>query len=302
MEQTGVLENTLIMLIGDHGEAFGERHPGNFTHKNFLYEENVRSFLILLWPGALHGPIVSERVASMGDVFPTLLRALGAELAEVPGQSLWPPDYAARPVFFHKNAHPELWGLRDGQWKFVARRVGEKQFELYDLEQDPQEQDNRADLYPKRVELYDRLCAKWFTVANDSFVAGLEGYSKLTGSPFSVSELGPAGPKRLVVGTRDDAGRVVRAPGLRPGDLPVASTLWVAHPEDRSVLYAWTSPSGETWSSAFSLNANWTRTRVDFPGPLPLAEGRWRVTLWDHDRPLISDHFDVIREAARTPD
>src|SRR5207253_2167808 len=41
------LDDTVVLVIGDHGESFGELHSGNFTHRNFLYEENVRSLLLV---------------------------------------------------------------------------------------------------------------------------------------------------------------------------------------------------------------------------------------------------------------
>ncbi len=44
-----LFENTLIAITGDHGQAFGE-HPGNFVHKNAIYEENIRTFLLLSHP------------------------------------------------------------------------------------------------------------------------------------------------------------------------------------------------------------------------------------------------------------
>ncbi len=293
MKRRGLLETTLILIMGDHGEAFGKRHGGNFTHKNFLYEENIRSFLILLAPGVLDEGIVSERVATMGDVLPTALHALGTEAAEVPGQSLWPYDYEPRPVFFHKNAHPELWGLRDGHWKFVARRSGEKRPELYDLDLDPGEQKNDAHRHPERVKLYDKLCAKWFVVSNRMFVERLRGYESPGGRVLAASELGSTGPKRVMVGTRDATGRFTRNTPIGATDLPVAWTVWVPYAESRTIRYAWTSPSGETWSSLFTPDPNWSRTWVNYPGRFPLTEGRWRITLWDRDEALISAQFEV---------
>jgi phosphoglycerol transferase MdoB-like AlkP superfamily enzyme len=301
MQREGVFDNTLIVVTGDHGEAFGERHRSNFIHKNFLYEENVRSFLILAAPGIFQEPIVSKRPASMGDVLPTILRALGTDAAGVPGQSLWPGDYSPRPVFFHKNAHPELWGLRDGPWKFVARRLGEKHFELFDLERDPEEQINQADHYPDRVDLYNRLCAKWFTVSNDTFVERLGDYAMPGGPTLTAEELDSPGPKRLAVGVRKAGTRFSPQVPLRPGDLPVAWTLWVAYPKDRRIRYEWMSPLGEAFSSFFLLEADWTRTRVNYPGPLPLTGGDWRVTLWDRDKRLISTGFEVAPSLPTLP-
>jgi arylsulfatase A-like enzyme len=175
----GRLGNTIVLLTGDHGEAFGNLHSLNTSHRNFLYDENVRSFLIVLAPGAfagLAGPVVSTRVGSLGDVAPTLLDAIGA-LAGPPagmnGQSLWPDLYRPRIAYFSKKAEPEKWGLRDGRWKFIARLGDEKRWELYDLVEDPDEQTNLAASRPAQTALYDRLCAHWYASAGADFHARL---------------------------------------------------------------------------------------------------------------------------------
>ena len=50
LKEQGLYEDTVIILTGDHGEAFGRAngdHPRNFLHKNFLFDENIVSFLML---------------------------------------------------------------------------------------------------------------------------------------------------------------------------------------------------------------------------------------------------------------
>lgn len=172
----GRLRDTVVLVTGDHGEAFGEHHPLNVTHRNFLYDENVRSFLLVLAPGAfagLAGPVVSDRTASLGDLAPTLLDALGAPPAGMDGESLWPDAYRARIAYFSKTAEPAQWGLRDGRWKFIAAVDGGGDRELYDLAQDPDEQTNLAAARPAQAALYDRLCASWYASAGADLAARL---------------------------------------------------------------------------------------------------------------------------------
>jgi lipoteichoic acid synthase len=179
LARRGQLARTIVLVTGDHGEAFANWHALNLTHRNYLYEENVKSFLLVLSPALAGAPagqgggLVSERVATMGDVLPTALAVLGEGAAGMPGQSLWPDAYSPRIAFFSKNTQPEQWGLRDGRFKFIARVGGDKRLELYDLDQDPDEQSNLAAAQIDRAMLYDRLCARWFASATADYKARL---------------------------------------------------------------------------------------------------------------------------------
>ncbi len=176
LERSGQLARTVVVVCGDHGEAFARWHMLNFTHRNYLYEENVRSFLMVLPPpdsSSAGDAVVSQRVATMGDVLPTVLAALGRRLAGVPGQSLWPDAYSPRIVYFSKSTQPAQWGLRDGRLKFIARTGSDQRVELYDLPADPDEQTNLAAGRLDLAQLYDRLCAHWFASASADFRARL---------------------------------------------------------------------------------------------------------------------------------
>ena len=50
LKQRQLLDNTLLIFCGDHGEAFGQ-HDGNFGHTLFIYEENVHVPLLFVAPG-----------------------------------------------------------------------------------------------------------------------------------------------------------------------------------------------------------------------------------------------------------
>ena len=91
LEERGLLESTLVVVSGDHGEAFGQH--GNAFHR-LLYEEEVRVPLLLINSRLFHG----ERDTVPGglmDIAPTVLDLLGDPLpAEWQGRSLFDP---ARP-------------------------------------------------------------------------------------------------------------------------------------------------------------------------------------------------------------
>src|SRR5262249_38331798 len=63
LRERGLLDNTLFIILGDHGEAFGQ-HAGNFGHTLFIYEENVRIPYLIVAPGLIREPIRVGRVAS----------------------------------------------------------------------------------------------------------------------------------------------------------------------------------------------------------------------------------------------
>ena len=138
----GVLKHTIFVVTGDHGQAFSELHDGNLTHRNFLYEENIRTFLMVADP-FIESPVISHRVGMVGDMMGTLLPLLGGTADGIPGRDLLDADFELNVTFFHKSAHPELWGLRDGQWKYVAKHNGDDA-ELFNLIDDPNEQQNLA--------------------------------------------------------------------------------------------------------------------------------------------------------------
>src|SRR5262249_17174919 len=66
LEARGRRENTLWIVYGDHGEAFGQ-HEGNFGHTFQLFEENVHVPLLVSMPGIVGGTIRVRRIVSLID-------------------------------------------------------------------------------------------------------------------------------------------------------------------------------------------------------------------------------------------
>lgn len=142
-------EQTLIVLVSDHGEGLGEH--GEKTHGMFAYDATLHVPLIMSWKGVLSpGVRVASRVRSI-DVAPTLLALASLPpLAAQQGSSLLPlvtgQERSDRESYFealsfnlNRNWAP-LTGLYLGTRKFIDLPVPE----LYDLARDPGELANLA--------------------------------------------------------------------------------------------------------------------------------------------------------------
>src|SRR5690606_29204611 len=75
LRKTGCLENTLIVVGGDHGEGFGAH--GVKQHDNNFYEEGLHVPFVMAGPGVEPGEFSGP--ANMVDLLPTLLGRLGLE-------------------------------------------------------------------------------------------------------------------------------------------------------------------------------------------------------------------------------
>lgn len=146
--------NTLFVIYGDHGEAFGQ-HEGNFGHTFFLYEENVRVPLLMAAPALKPARIAN--VASLLDVAPTIADLIG--LAPPPdwqGISLL-NDRARAALFFTDYSLP-LAGIRDGSRKAIIE-LGSSRARLFDLSQSPGETQGLPPGHPLLDAYRDRLVA-----------------------------------------------------------------------------------------------------------------------------------------------
>jgi arylsulfatase A-like enzyme len=167
----GYEEDTLVVLLSDHGELLGER-GGAYT-KYSLYDAALRVPLIVRWPGVSRPGLVSPAPVELVDLMPTWLAAAGLEIPPLlPGRSLRPllegqdpagagwrtaslsEQYTSVDV---PGAPRGQWALRERRYKLVERATGRSA--LYDLAEDPLEYHNRID-DPALADVRDRLRAR----------------------------------------------------------------------------------------------------------------------------------------------
>ncbi len=79
MRELGLTENTIFVLVADHGEEFMEH--GDYGHSRNLYQEALHVPLIITGPGIQAGGVVFENVAQI-DILPTLLNFLEIDAPE----------------------------------------------------------------------------------------------------------------------------------------------------------------------------------------------------------------------------
>ena len=167
LKEVGLYESANIVVCADHGEAFGEN--GYWQHGNG-YEPTVRTPLILRMPGRVApGTVDRQSLVSNLDIMPTLLEVADAPIPKyLEGVSLISPepDSTPRAYAFSEDRRHGWLTVRDSQYKLVAKNAsrGEKDKEfghlpvwligqedseidyaLYDLLNDPLEQEDRSD-------------------------------------------------------------------------------------------------------------------------------------------------------------
>ncbi|HKD52201.1 MAG TPA: sulfatase-like hydrolase/transferase [Candidatus Acidoferrum sp.] len=167
LRSQGLYDNALIAVAADHGESLGEH--GELTHSIFLYDATIHVPLLLKLPGNRFAGQRVHATASLVDLAPTVLEALGqTPPSAMQGRSL---------LSLIANPHPEnRASLATGDhsersfgWSaLVSLRSGDKLYvqaplpELYDLASDPGEKTN---LYSR-----NHLAAARLAVQLDNFV------------------------------------------------------------------------------------------------------------------------------------
>ena len=142
---------TVVMIVGDHGEAFGQ-HPGNAGHSLFIYEENVHVPWLISVPGLFDAGRHVNVVTSLVDV-PSTLRDLAGLPADArdQGQGL---GRGQDPIaLFFSDYSLNLAGLRDHCWTYIYEAESDRS-RLFDVCRDPAQTHDRSDDERARVVAY----------------------------------------------------------------------------------------------------------------------------------------------------
>ncbi len=154
LRSRGLLEQTLIVVVSDHGEGLGDdpRLPGN--HGKFVYNPLVHVPLAIRIPGVSANSI--ETAVSILDLHPTLIELAGVDPPPVAGQTLVPHLAADTPPAWlnRRRALPlnesDQFGVVVWPYKLMVRKA-ENLSELYDISTDFDEKTNLSAAQPDRA-------------------------------------------------------------------------------------------------------------------------------------------------------
>ena len=159
VRRAGLEHDTLIVVTGDHGQAFGDPHD-SYTQGRTVYEEDVHVPLLLWYPRLYRTAAGSSAVGGHLDLAPTIVDLAGLPApADWQGRSLFSQARVPRAYFYVAKDHFTL-GVREDSWKYIFDlRAGTE--ELYDLDGDPTEQLNLAAANPGRCARLRQRLAAW---------------------------------------------------------------------------------------------------------------------------------------------
>ena len=196
----GLADNTLIVVTGDHGQAFGYPHD-TYIQGRTIYEEDVNVPLMLWFPGRFRPAPRPAAIGSHVDLAPTIAELTGLPPApDWQGRSLFDAARAPRAYFYVAEDHFRL-GVREGAWKYIYD-LREGSEELYRLDTDPTEQRNLAAAERARCARLRQRLAAW-AEANRRQYGSARG---VRGADFKTSESG----ERRYLQDEDSAGSQAR--------------------------------------------------------------------------------------------
>lgn len=138
LKRADVLQDTIFVFVGDHGQFFGE-HAMNQVF-NALYDEGVHVPATVYAPGDARVKGVVEGARQQVDIVPTIADLLGfaIEGARLPGKSMFSAPDPKRKLFYSGSIESSYLGMRRGSRKYIYD-FDRGPLQAFDLATDPKE-------------------------------------------------------------------------------------------------------------------------------------------------------------------
>ena len=169
LDDHDLAKNTIVVYASDQGFYLGEH---GWFDKRFMYNESFKTPLIVRWPGHTQSGSVNHDIVSNLDFAETFLDVAGVAIpADMQGRSLIPvlegktPTDWRKSFYYHYYEYPAVHmvkkheGVYDGRFKLIHFYDDIDEWELYDLEKDPNEMCN-VYANPENAQEITRLTAE----------------------------------------------------------------------------------------------------------------------------------------------
>ncbi len=244
LRKCGLYDSSLIVFTADHGEGLGE-HEYYFDHGMFPYDANGHIPLAIRYPKM--EPAATDVPASLVDVLPTVLKAVGMPVPEgsmgADLLSLVTANDTDRPIFAESGYQDEPQvSVRKGDWKLIyiqsrsdRRLMTGGEYELYNIVEDPSEERNLAGQgLEVEAELTD-LLTDWLDTWDDFTLPGSSTDGTISLETWQeLQALGYVQGKEQAL---DLLANITRARIDAPSEDHVKATAFTVAGESRPVLF-----------------------------------------------------------------
>ncbi len=151
LRDSGLEKNTIVVYLSDQGFFLGEH---GLYDKRFMYEESFRTPMMIRYPNGFKGGQKTDNYVLNLDIAPTLLSLSNIKIpADMQGESMktllttGKDDNWRKSIYYHYYEKSfgltRHFGVRTKRYKLIRFYDPIKSWELYDLEKDPKEMQNR---------------------------------------------------------------------------------------------------------------------------------------------------------------